>query len=263
VSAVDNIYVSFDEARAESARRGSDAGLRSRVEAELGEHFMPAFRDLPRGLYPRQLISPDNGFTFFFQGARYVGTEPLVLEFHDDIFTTLNEEKKSLGRLRITQADGTRATIDIMDFHAAEKMKLGDVIIKTGERLVDFHSRLLRQFGYRVDVIDNSAWCRGFGRAAEYYYPLLCHFVAHGVLFETFDTEDEKEDAFTRGIILPAMERVEQTFGLKPLVVRLYPAEQNDDEDFYWWSYPPAINDYLIKFAEENNLPWRKWKPKK
>lgn len=251
-------YVSLDEARSEVARRWSDSVLRRRVEAELGENFMPAFRDRPRGVLFRNLISPDNGFTFFFQGAKYVGAEPLVLEYHDDMFTHINDEKKGLGRLRITSDDGMRATTDIMDFHAAEMLRLSDAVLASGERLVDFHHGLFGRSGYQTQCIENSRWFRRLGKAAAYYFPLLCHFVAHGVLFETFDTEEEKEDTFTRGIIAPAIERVKWTFGLEPLVVRLYPPEQSDEEDFYWWSYPPAINDYLVRYAQKHNLPIKK-----
>jgi len=38
-------------------------------------------------------------------------------------------------------------------------------------------------------------------------------------------------------------------------VVRLYPPEQTEVQGLYWWSYPPAINDYLVSYAEENKLP--------
>lgn len=82
---IKGLCLSHDEARAELARRWADTALRKEIEAELGDDFMPSFRDRPRGVSFRQVCSPDNGFTFFFQGAKYIGAEPLVLEYHNDI----------------------------------------------------------------------------------------------------------------------------------------------------------------------------------
>ena len=61
------MYVSLDEARAELKRRWADVDLKKRIEAELGDLFMPTFANKPRGISFRQLCSPDNGFTFFYQ----------------------------------------------------------------------------------------------------------------------------------------------------------------------------------------------------
>lgn len=258
-----NIYVSLDEARAELARRWQDGELRKRIEVELGENFIQTFgQESPRGVLTRQLCSPDNGFTFFFQCARYVNAEPLALEFTGDIFTHLNEEKKGLGRMHVTLADGSPATFDIMDFHANEKVRLSEAFLKSGENLVDFHHRLLQVAGLPVQLHDNTAWFRRIGKPSAYYYYLLSHFVVHGVLFETFSTDcrDGKETGFTKEVVGPALDRIEAQFGLKPLIVRLYPEEQIDDEVFYWWSYPPDINEYLLLYAKGNALSCKSYK---
>ena len=47
---MENIYVSLDEARVELKRRWNDVELKKRVEEELGEKFMPSFRDKQRGV---------------------------------------------------------------------------------------------------------------------------------------------------------------------------------------------------------------------
>jgi hypothetical protein len=115
------MYVSLDEARAEIKRCWADVDLKKRIEAELGDQFMAAFAEKPRAISFRQLCSPDNGFTFFYQCAKYINAEPLILEYHGDIFVHFNAEKKGLGRLRVTQDDGNKATMDIMNFHDNEK----------------------------------------------------------------------------------------------------------------------------------------------
>lgn len=247
-----NIYFSLDGAREEIKKRWNNLELRKAVEEELGDKFMPSFKEKPRGCTFRQVCSPDNGFTFFYQMAKYIWVEPLVLEYHDDIFVHFNEEKKGLGRLRVSLADGSKTTVDIMNFHENEKKKLGECILKNGEKLIDFHRNLFKVAGYDVEILENSEWFHNIGKAKDYYYYFLLHFVTHGILFETFSMEErEKGEAeFVNDIIISNTERIKDKFGIKPIVVRSYPENQTDEEDFYWWSYPPNINDYLIKNLE-------------
>lgn len=250
------MYVPLDEARVELKRRWEDVDLRKRIEAELGDKFMPAFAERPRAISFRQVCSPDNGFTFFYQCAKYIGAEPLILEYHGDIFVHFNAEKKGLGRLRVTQDDGTRSTVDIMNFHENEKKPLGDCLLKSDENLVNFHHKLFDVSGYRIEFLDNTEWFHSVGKAAEYYYPILLHCVAHGILFETFmGDEDIAEERFTSDIVVPTIQKIRDRFGLAPLVVNAYPENQNDIEDFYWWSYPPHVNQYLLAYSAEQKLP--------
>ena len=83
--------------------------------------------------------------------------------------------------------------------------------------------------------------------------------MAHGIWFENPVTADERENGFAHAVILPALGRIKQQYGLQPLIVRIYPDEetQTDEEDFYWWCYPPRINEYLVRYARENKLPVR------
>lgn len=250
------IHLSHDEAREELKKRWGNTELKCAIEKELGGNFMSQFSEFPRGVSFRQLVTPDNGFTLFFQGAKYVGAEPLVLEIHKDMFVSFNEEKKGLGRLRVTIEDGTRATVDIMDFHANEKKKLGECVLKTGENLVDFHHNLIKVSGYNADIFDNSKWLGQFGGASGYYYPFLLHFVAHGVLFENVESYEENDSgaSFINGVTVPAIKKIEEMFGIKPLIVRMYPQNQSEKEDFYWWTYPPAINEYLLDYVTKNKF---------
>ena len=261
-----NIHLALDKAREELAKRWRDEELKKKVMQELGAHFLPEFAVYPRGVLFRQLCSVDNGFIFFLYCAKYVGASPLVLEYHDDIFVHFNEEKKGLGRLRVTLEDGTPAIVDIMNFHENEKKKLGDVVIKTGERLVDFHHNLLEVSKYRINFLENSKWFKSIGKASEYYYYLLLHFVAHGFLFETFLTKENyttqedyaHERGFDDSVVVPALKRINENFGLNPLIVKSYPYNQSSLEDFYWWCYPPHVNDYIVDYAKRFNLYFKK-----
>lgn len=252
-----DIYSSLDEARFELARRWQTKELRSEIEKELGRLFLPECRHQPRAFLFWQLLTPGNGFVFFVQAARYVGGLPFVAECLGDTFTRSNKEKQGWGRLRAI--DGQRKVmIDLLSFQSNNKKKINEVVTYTGESMVDFHHQLLDVNGYRIEHRDLTDWLNAIGTPADYYYPYLLHFITHGVLFENFQTdEDESENRFTQAVVLPALQKVEERFGLKPLIVRLYPENQTDEEDFYWWCYPPRVNDYLVSYAKEHNLPLR------
>lgn len=246
------IYVPLDTAREELARRRSDPSLLKRVQDALGESFIPEFEAQPRGVVWKYIVSPDNGFAYFLHQCAYAKVAPLALEYRGDMFLTLNEEKKGLGRLRIRQPDGRKEIVEVMDFPANQRKRMDETTLTNGERLMDFHHRLLDVSGYDTQLRDNTEWAHARGKPAEYYYPYLAHFLAHGILFEAYltDDPDEREVAFTRDVVAPAMERLEKDFQLRPLIVRLFPEQQDAEEDFYWWSYPPQVNEFLRGYVD-------------
>jgi hypothetical protein len=248
-------YLSLDQARTMLRERWREDGLKARVATELGKRLIPAYGSAPLAVSTRQLMSADNGCAFFLQCARYIGATPLAQEFLGDVFFHDNEEKKGLGRLRVALEDGSRATVDLMDFHANERRALGECVLKTGENLAAFHHRLLVLDGCDLRTFDNTAWYRAIGRAADYYHSLLLHFVAHGVLFENFcEAAASAEAAFTDRVIRPALARIRADYDLDPLIVRAYPDDQSEDEDFYWWSHSPKVNRYLLDHARKNQV---------
>jgi len=258
----DNIYVSLDEAREELKKRWNDVDLKKRVEDELGEFFMSQFSEKPRAVLTNQVCVADNGFIFYYYCSKYVNAEPLSLEFLGDIFVHFNEEKKGLGRPRLVLGDGSKVIADMISVKENENKKLSECALMTGENLIDFHRKLLEVSGYKIDINDNTSWYNKIGHASDYYYYLLLHFVAHGVLFETFSTEEREgeEVGFTSKIVLPAIEKIEQKFGLKPLFFRRYPKNQTDEEDFYWWCYPPAVNKWIVEYAKNNKINFKQVK---
>jgi len=250
------IHLSLDEARDELAKRWENVELKRAIEVELGEHLLADFNDKPRAVLTRQLCSPDNGLDFFIRRAKYINASPFGWEFHGDTFVHFNEEKKGLSRLRVLLGVGVKATIDIFDFHKAERKALGEIALNTGEKLVDFHHALLNLSQFKIETRDNTLWFKQLGHASDYYYCLLLHFVAHGVLFTNFEffEDDGSESVFMRDVVNPAIEKIEKKFGMKPMFVRMYSQNQDDDEDFYWWSYPKAENDYIVDYAQKNKL---------
>lgn len=257
----DDFYMSLDEARSELHRRWNDTELRNRVETALGVRLIPQLRLGPRVYVFRQLISPDNGFMSFYYRAAYLGALPFVTEFHGDRFTWLNEEKRGLAQLRVS-IGAERFHACLFEMHPWENKSLEEIVMTGGEKLIDFHHRLFEIESIRAETEDMTGWYRDIGKPADYYYFLFAHCIAHSVLFETFLDEDEPGDRrrrkgeqwFTDNVIRPNFERVEREFGMRPMIVRAYPPGQTDDEDFFWWSYPPRINDYIVEYARRNGL---------
>jgi len=98
---------------------------------------------------------------------------------------------------------------------------------------------------FKVDIFDNSQWLIKKGHKPADYYPYcLALFICHGILFENFSA-DEKEKHFTNEVILPAMNKVKEHFGVKPLIVQLVP--QHEISDRYWWCYPDYIEKEIPK----------------
>lgn len=255
---MENIYVSLDEAREEIKKRWNDVELRKKVEEELGDNFWSEFKLKPRGLILKNLISPENGLVFFMQCSKYIDITPLAFECLGDVFVSLNEEKKGMGRLHVQLENKKRVVLDIINFHLWEKKKFSEIITKTEESLVDFHHKLINYSGYNIEIKDKTDWIIKKNKPSDWYYLYLLHFIAHGVLFDVFQTEeDEKEDVFTKNIVLPALEKIEEKFGKKPLIVRSYPSNQSAEEDFYWWSFPPDVNNYIIDYANKHNLNFK------
>jgi hypothetical protein len=102
--------------------------------------------------------------------------------------------------------------------------------------MVDYHHRILLSVLPNILLTDNTAWVKSMGgRPKLFYHRLLALFVCHGVMFENFLDEGD-EGKFTCKIVRPAIEKVTNHFGLKPLIVRLLPEESEADP--YWCWYP-------------------------
>lgn len=258
-----DIYVSLAEARALSKERWANAALRKDVENRLTGHLLHDFETHPRAVLWRSLPSPDNGFTFFIQAAHWIGLEPFLPSYIQDKFVTVNDEKRGLARLCLTTDDGMKVNVDILDWQKSEGLPIDEIYICSRQALAEFHLGLFDIAGYVVDHRDRSEWFKIRKPAYNYYYYYLQHFIAHGVLFEAvLEGEDARHDEFTRSVIYPNLDRIQSEYGLKPLIVQLYPPNQTPEEDFYWFSYPPHVNDYLVKWALENNLTLKQWRPK-
>jgi hypothetical protein len=257
MATTDNFYLSIDEARAELTRRWNDLELRRAVEKEIGPCFIDLFKKGPRGCYYPPLASPTMSFEWFMHLARYVGSEPTALECSGDYFSKGNDEKVGLSRLRVTNSEQQPCLFDCLSLNAANQKEIRSLTTRMGISLVELHRNLLRESGLSIVCHDLTEWKTNLGKPAAFYGPFFAHFIAHGVLFETFDLDTDYESKFTREVVLPAFENVKSRWGLAPMIVNLYPKNQTLEEDFYWWSYPPRLSRFIIALAQQHKLPIR------
>lgn len=242
------IYVTLERARTLAAQRWADKALRSRVERDLG-CLPPGIGASPRAVIYRTLITPDNECLRFFTLTGELGLSPLGYEFHEDIFFKANPDKSNLARLRFSHgrmADGLpiHSYFRVLDMEMAHRKPFSSLATFWGEGLVAFHHRLLERFAPPLEVVNFSAWLTAHGgRAADHYEPYLKLFLAHGVLCENFFLGGQETD-FTRNVLLPAVERIRQKYGIKPLIVPLLdPAVA---EETTWWCHPAEVEESLL-----------------
>lgn len=236
------LYTDLAVAGNEVRRRWDDPLLRKEVLAYLGA-IPEVFQQEPRAVLFRHIITPDHELSLFLDKAHVTGLKPLGLEFVEDKFFPWNGDKMALAKLPLFEKRDRngkaivrhRKVIDIQKWTNA---RFTDIQTLNGEGLVAFHHRLLRKnLCETPELQDCSSILHDYGdQARRYYERMLAWFVVHGVLFESFLTDDNEAE-FKQTVVLPAFAHVHHLFGLKPLIVELLP----DTEDRYWWCYPADI----------------------
>lgn len=251
--AVDHIYTPLKDAVAEIYRRRKDSLLRAHVQRLLATlQVQPTFvtaLERPVGLYCRNIISPNHEFNLLQQIFPGHVLEPVLLEYNAK-FVARNNDSYHLCRLRFehpTQPSGECRRI--VDFNTYEGRRFCEIQTLTGEPLHHVHRRLLaHEYGGLLQRIgDISEW---FDHASEQhahkYFHYLSLFVTHGVLFENFLAHDTEEQSLVLGRVLPAFNAVCETFGVKPLIVRIMP--KSSEYSRYWNMYPAHLLHHITEW---------------
>ena len=257
----------LEEARAECRKRWGNRELRREVEAYLKEDLWPEVKAEPRAVLYRHIATPDNGYFFFRSLARWLDLHPIWFDLLNDKFYPRNADKKTFGRLHLVFPDGSKCTVDLVEFKTQHAKMIDKVVMKNGTLLVDFHHGLMRRFDPDCAVVDLSAWCHRMGDIKGTYLKIFAHFVAHGVYVHDLTIDPfgdiKSETRFVEEVAFWAYDQIKTKFGCDPVTLRLYPETgQTAEEDFYWSGFPKEINDYLVGFVTEHNLPSKIVQPK-
>ncbi len=239
-------------------------------ETSVGAQVPPVLRsNSPVGVMFRQIGTPNYEIRRVARLCAQHGIRLVIWEYLDDLFATENRDKYALGRMGfyggLGRNGGRRVEyLKIIDLEAMNRKRLCDIATFRGESLIDFHHRLLAAECPTISadsLFDASAWFASHGGAArQYYFNFVSLFLRHAILFETFVLQDNGEREFTRDVFLPVFDQLQQTTGLKPLIV---PAEREDWEgDDFWHLYPEPLRLHLGPYrvrdqvAVELGLQW-------
>lgn len=247
------VYTPLSDAVRLLEKRRGDPVLVAKVKKLLDDNIPKIFRNNKCAIMARQLATPNFENIRFISLAKEVGLHPIFLEYFDDKFTSVNKYKHSLGRLHVQNKidkNGDRCVekITIIDFGKADGKKLKEIKTLWGESLIDFHKKLfafhkLNGFSF----FEETDWYKKKNeKPIDFYVRFFLLITCFGILFENFlvlkgDTESE----FTKNVILPALEKVINLTGVKPLIVPVEAIDLETDE--FWYYHLPIVKEVVKK----------------
>lgn len=250
----DVVYTPLSEAIKLLEERRNNPELIAKVEKLLNGDIPGVLKNNKCAVLCRQIATPNYDSLLFVSVASDNNLKPTFFEYIDDKFVSDNEFKHSLGQLRIHKGidkagNFIEEKISVIDFNKSNGKKIKDLITLEGESLVQFHKKLFNVHNINPNdlfFIDGSDWVNKNGKkATEYYSNLFLFFVCHGILFENFFITKNSEGDFTKNILLPAIKRVIEITGVKPLIVPISPIDL--EENRHCFSYDQVIKPLLVK----------------
>ncbi len=237
------VYTPLEEALAKLEKRAGDKELGGKIEIIL-EKDIPEIlvKGKKKAVLFRQIATPNYEIRRFIHILDAIDSlEPLFGEYSDDVFFSINEQKKYWGKIMYFESpDIFQNHTKIIDFKICEGKKISEIKTLKGQLLVDFHHGLFEKTSVPVsqDAFYNiSVWLHRHGKKAKNYYrPVLAWFIQHAMLFENFVLKDPKELTFIKNIFLPAFINVYKETGCKPLIINLLPTDIEDRK--FWFCHP-------------------------
>jgi hypothetical protein len=124
---------------------------------------------------------------------------------------------------------------------------LKDIKTLWGESLVDFHKKLfglydLKDFSFIEEERD---WYKKKNeKPIDFYTNFFLLVTCYGILFENFlISKGEDESKFTENVILPALGKVVNLTGIKPLIVPLSPLDL--EESSFWYNHLSKVKKLI------------------
>jgi len=241
-SRLENFYTPLPEAKREIRRRWNDKKLRKKLEEFLGGDIPDIFKEEPKSIFARHVISLNYELYHFLKICKCSEMDYGFIEYTKDKFTSANSSKYHLCRLFFHDGNSKKGEriingLKVVNITEADGKIIDSLRTNWNEKIVDFHHRLLCIAVPDINsrIFDVSFWEKRKGRSIKNFYKYyLALFVCYGILFENFLLNEEEID-FTKNVAVPTFQKIEKYFGIKPLIVRMLP--KNTEEKLFWFHY--------------------------
>lgn len=246
------LYTPFSEAVEELERRRSNKELISKIDRYFEKLPSPVeMSGQTRMVIAPPIVTPNLELEYVLDIARHSSIQPLFFEYGNDKFVHLNFEKRYLGEMVFCKKPFLRkrvvtGSIRIIDFEKDQGKRFNEIKTLSGENLIDFHHRLVKERfpDFDLQIRDFSDW---FERSRLFdpqfpYARYLGLFLHDGILLTNFVTEKYQSD-FTRSLVVPAFKQLREQFGISPLIVPIEPIET--DHDHFWCYYEEDIKELV------------------
>jgi hypothetical protein len=255
----DFIYTSPNDAVKELKRRRADTDLQKKIREYLGDDI-PEFisKELHIVLF-RHITTANTEVDRLIELSKELELTPISLEYNQDKFVAFNPDKYSLlyNSIKVGKKDDGEDRlyrVKIADINTFQGKPFTEIKTLWGENLIDFHHKILttRYPDFSNKFFDISKWLHDHGERAKYYYEkFLVLLLQNGILAESFEFKGD-EGKFMDTVFLPAFKKVEELFGIKPLVIQLAPETYQQDPT--WW-YPKEeiktiINQHILEYKQ-------------
>jgi len=247
---IDEIYTPIEVAKKEIWKRWNDKKLKKEVIKFIGD-LPEQFGKEPLAALFRFIATPDFEYMRAKDLSSNLGLKLIYLEYLNDKFCTRNKDKLNLGKLyffhgKKNNYENLISKKRIFNLQDNDGRPFKDIKLESGASLVDFHHKLFQVTQNNSDFLDISKWARERGKNATETYPFfMALFTCFGILLEGYDIKSKDEKEFAKNVILPAFEKIQKKFGVRPLIVRLY--NKNEESSFHWYCHPAFLLNYIKK----------------
>jgi hypothetical protein len=247
-----SVYTPYSEAVRQVKERWADPELEKKIRTHASLPDLVQGFTTPHAILCRSLIVPNREVSYFLDMVEEPKLPHLFLEYEDK-FVGRNKDKHALGKVICEKGHDHRGRCfykktTIINFNTEEGKLLGQVTTRWGESLIAFKRRLLEFVhpGQEKHIADLTTWFNSRRYATKYYYlDFLSIFLRHGILFENFLLGDPDEREFFYKKMLPSFKKLEELYGIKPLIVPLLPLEFEKNEG--WLAYPEHLEAEIQK----------------
>lgn len=235
------IYTPLSEAKKLIVERFANEELKKKVLKFCGS-VPEVITKEPRVVVSRPIATPNFEFEYFLDLARETGLSPLIFEYPDKLVAR-NTLKYHLCKLQVLDRSKKNykkiTSHSPVDFNVWEGKPLSQIMTKENRSLLGNHHDLLFAVHPEMKdkIYDFSDWFKKTrGKTNEdYYVAFLSLFVCFGIFFENYLLNDPSEKDFILAKVIPSFEKVQQLFGVKPIICPLLPLKDERSIEWHWY----------------------------